>query len=137
VFGNRAYTPNAKVILQRIDPGAAKYDDPLLIQTKYGDSLTLTAHLPDGSASNSYYRWQSGRWIPLDAQAWRRDLAKRLPQGTSMKTDVWPDVDTMSVRVPFSQRGESGPGNAVADVEFALAKGRFTVKNVQLKSKGD
>ena len=137
VFGNRAYTPNAKVILQRIDRGAAKYDDPLLIQTKYGDILTLSAHFPDGSASNSYYRWQSGRWVPVDAQAWRRDLAKRLPKATSMKTDVWPDVDTMRARVPVSRSGESGPSGAVADVELALVKERFIVKKVELKSNGN
>jgi hypothetical protein len=137
VFGNRAYTPNAKVILQRTDPGAAKYDDPLLIQTQYGDILTLSARFPDGSESKSYYRYQSGRWIPVDAQAWRRDLAKHLPKGTSLKANVWPDIDTMSVRVPISQSGDSGPGSAVADVELALAKERFTVKKVEFKSKGD
>jgi hypothetical protein len=125
------------VILQRTDPGAAKYDDPLLIQTQYGDILTLSARFPDGSESKSYYRYQSGRWIPVDAQAWRRDLAKHLPKGTSLKANVWPDIDTMSVRVPISQSGDSGLGSAVADVELALAKERFTVKKVELKSKGD
>jgi hypothetical protein len=123
--------------LQRTDPGAAKYDDPLLIQTQYGDILTLSASFPDDSVSKSYYRWYSGRWVPIDAQAWRRDLAKRLPKGASAKVNVWPDVDTMSVRVPISQSGESGPGSAVAHVELALAKERFAVKKVEFKSKDD
>ena len=28
-----------------------EYDDPLLVQTKYGDILTLSARFPDGSVS--------------------------------------------------------------------------------------
>ena len=70
VFGNRAYTPNAKLMLQRIDPGAAVYDDPLLIQTKYGNVVTLSANFPDGSVTKSYYRWRSGRWIQVDTRGW-------------------------------------------------------------------
>lgn len=137
VFANRAYTPKAKVILQRIDPGEVEYDDPLVVGTRYGDIMTLPARFPDGSATRSHYLWRSGRWIPVDARAWRHDLSKRLPKGTSMKADVWPDIDTMSVRVPLVQRGESGPGSMVANVELALAKDRFTVRKVQLESKAD
>lgn len=129
VFVNRAYTKKAKLILQRIDPGAAEYDDPLLVQTKYGDILTLSAQFPDGSASKSYYRWQSGRWIPVDARAWLRELSEQLPKGALANGNVWPDADSMSVRVPVS-----GPGSAVAEVELAIVKERFVVKKVQLES---
>lgn len=132
VFANRAYTPKAKLILQRIDPGAAEYDDPLLVQTKYGDILTLSARFPDGSLSKSYYRWQSARWIPVDARGWLRELSKQLPKGVSANGNVWPDADTMSVRVPVT-----GPGRAVAEVELAIAKEKFVVKKVQLESNTD
>lgn len=135
VFANRAYTPNAKMILQRMDPGTAEYDDPLVVQTKYGDILTLSARFPDGNVTNSYYRWQSGRWIPIDARGWLRDLSKQLPKGVLAKGDAWPDADTMSVRVPLRQSGESGPSSAVADVELAVAKERFVLRRVQLESK--
>ena len=138
VFANRAYAPDAKVVLQRIDPGAAEYDDPLLVQTKYGDILTLSARFPDGSLTKSYYLWRSGRWIPIDTRGWLRDLSKRLPKGASIATaDVWPDADTMSVRVPFGQSGESGLGRAMAEVELGLANERFTVRKVNLGPKTD
>jgi hypothetical protein len=68
VFANRAYKPDAKVMLQRFDSGAAEYDDPLVVQTKYGDILTLAARLADGSVSKSYYRWHLGSWTPVDAR---------------------------------------------------------------------
>jgi hypothetical protein len=137
VFGNRAYTPNAKVILQRTDPGASKYDDPLLIQTKYGDILTLSAHFPDASVSKSYYRWHSGRWIPVDARGWLRDLSKQLPKGQSIKTGVWPDADSMSARVTLYTAGGSGASGSVAEVELGIANDRFTVKKVTLAQKAD
>ena len=133
VFANRAYTPKAKLILQRIDPGAAQYDDPLLVETKYGDILTLSARFPDGSESKSYYRWHSGRWIPVDARGWLRELSKQLPKGVTARGNVWPDADTMSVRVPVSESGAPGAGSAVANVELALVKERFTVRKVHLE----
>ena len=136
-FANRAYTPNAKMILQRIDPGAAQYDDPLVVETKYGDILTLSARFPDGRVSKSDYRWKSDRWIPVDARGWLRDLSKQLPKDVVAKGDAWPDADTMSVRVPLAPRGESGLGVAMAEVELALAQERFTVKKVNLGPKTD
>jgi hypothetical protein len=136
VFGNRAYTPNAKVILQRFDAGAAKYDDPLLVETKYGDILTLAASLPDGSVSKSYYRWRSGRWIAVEARGWLRDLAKQLPKGETIKAaEVWPDTDSMSAQATLYGAGASGAGNKVAAVELGVVNDRFTVKKVTLAQK--
>ena len=56
-----------------------------MVQTKYGDILTLSARLPDGSESKSYYRWQSGRWKPVEARGWLRELARQLPKGETIK----------------------------------------------------
>ena len=137
VFGNRAYTPNAKVMLQQFDPGAAEYEQPLLLQTKYGDILTLSARLPGGGASKHYYRWQSGRWLPVEARGWLRDLSKRLPKGETIKGDVWPDMDSMSAQATLTSAGGSGPGGKVANVELGIAKDRFTVKKVTLAQKAE
>lgn len=131
LFGNRAYTPNAKVMLQRIDPAGTEYDDPRLVQTKYGDILTMSAHLPDGSESRSYYRWQSAKWIPVESRAWLRELAKQLPKGEAVKTAVWPDIDTMSAQAKLYPAGASA-SNKTANVELAVTRDRFTVKKVTL-----
>ena len=137
VFANRAYTPNAKVILQRFDPGAANYEDPVLMQTKYGDILTLSALLPDGSASKSYYRFKSGRWIAVEARAWLQDLAKKLPKGDTINAEVWPDLESMSAQASLKSAAGSGAHDRVADVELAIVKDRFTVKKVTLAQKAD
>lgn len=138
LFGNRAYTPKAKVMLQRVDPAGTEYDDPLVIQTKYGDILTLSARLPDGNQSKSYYRWQSGRWKPVEARGWLRDLARQLPKGEVIKAQaVWPDVDSMSAQAKLYRTGGSAASDQVAKVELSVAKDRFTVKKVTLTQKTD
>ena len=135
VFANRAYTPNAKVILQRIDPGIVEYDDPQLVQTKYGDILTLSARFPDGSSSKSYYRWHAGRWIQVEARGWLRDLSRRLPRSESVKGEVWPDADSMSAQATLQGTGDSGAQDKVAEVELGLANDRFSVRKVTLVRK--
>jgi len=138
LFGNRAYTPNAKVMLQRIDPGATVYDDPRLVQTKYGDILTLAAHFPDGSVSKTYYRWQSGQWKPVEARGWLRDLARQLPKGEAIKASaVWPDIDSMSAQAKLYHAGGSNASDKTAKIELSVAKDRFTVKKVTLAQATD
>ena len=137
LFGNRAYTPNARLILQRIDPGAAEYDDPQLVQTKYGDILTLSARFPDGSVSKSYYRWKSGSWKPVESRGWLRDLSRQLPKGEAIKAEVWPDADSMSAQATLHRDGGSGAGDRLADIELGIANDRFTLKKVTLAQKAD
>lgn len=137
LFGNRAYTPNARVMLQRIDPGAVEYDDPRLVQTKYGDILTLSARLPGGSESKSYYRWKSGRWMPVEARSWLRELAKQLPKGETIKAEAWPDIDSMGAQAPLAGTAGAGTSGKVAEVELGIAKDRFTVIKVALAQKAD
>ena len=136
LFGNRAYTPNAKLMLQRIDPGATEYDDPRLVQTKYGDILTLSARQPDGSESKSYFRWQSGRWAPVESRAWLRELAKQLPKGEAVTAAVWPDIDTMSAQAKL-QRAGGAASDKSAKIELAVSNDRFTVKKVTLTQAAD
>lgn len=137
LFGNRAYTPNAKVMLQRIDPAGTEYDDPRLVQTKYGDILTLSARLPDGSESKNYYRWQSGKWVSVESRAWLRELARQLPKGEAINAaTVWPDADSMSAQAKLYPAGGAA-SDKTAKVELAVSKDRFTVKKVTLTQSTD
>ena len=137
VFGNRAYTPNAKLVLQRIDRAGAEYDQPLLVQTKYGAILTMAARFPDGSVSKSYYRWRSGRWMPVEARSWLRELARQLPKGRAITAEVWPDADTMSAQATLHEAAGAAASDRVAEVELGLANDRFTVRKVSLLQKAD
>ncbi|MBI2320138.1 MAG: hypothetical protein HYU75_24840 [Betaproteobacteria bacterium] len=130
LFGNRAYTPEAHLLVQRIDPGATRYDDPLLVETPYGTLMALEARSPGGSENNSYHLWQKGRWMPIDSKAWLRDLSKRLPKGLSAGEGVAPDIDRMRVQVPLYRSGENA--GIVAEVELGLAKNRFTLTKLTL-----
>ncbi|MEI7535910.1 MAG: hypothetical protein WCJ76_01795 [Comamonadaceae bacterium] len=132
VFSNRAYTPLAKLMLTRIDSGQAQYEDPLLVQTKFGNILTLRANLPDGSSSMSYYRWQKGRWMPLEARSWLADLSRQLPKGAKIKGTNWPDADSMSAQVALGNTSGDAANGKLAEVRLALVKDRFTIEKLTL-----
>ncbi len=137
VFGNRAYTPQATVILQRLDQGNAEYDDPVLIQTSAGNVLTLSAHLPDGSISNSYHRWQKDHWVSVDASSWLKDLSRQLKAGESIKANAWPDVDAMHAQATIHRAGDAQDSDRVAEVDLEIVKDHFRVRKVSLLSKAD
>jgi hypothetical protein len=137
VFSNRAYTPEARLLLSRIDSGATEYDDPVAVVNDHGRFMMLSARSPGAPAEKSYYLWRKDRWLALDARSWVRDLTKRLPKGATLKTaDVWPDIETMSAQATVYRQGDAGRGQ-VAKVELALSKERFTVKRVKFAPKAE
>jgi hypothetical protein len=140
LFGNRAYTPMAKLMVQRLDPANTEYDDPLVIKNEYGRILTVSARLPDGSRSKQYYLWQAGSWSPIDSQAWLKDLAKRLPAGSTASQVSLPDVDTMSAKAMFSRPAKAAccaAKKGVATVELGLRQGRFLLKKIAIANGHD
>jgi hypothetical protein len=132
VFANRAYTPEARLLLQRIDPGATEYEDPVTVVNEHGRFMMLSTRKPGEPVEKSYYVWRKDRWLPVDARSWVRELDKRLPKGSSVKlADVSPDIDTMSAQATVYRKGDAAVGQA-ATVELAFSKNRFTVKRVKL-----
>ena len=134
LFGNRAYTPAAQLLIQRIDPSNIEYDDPLVVKNDYGRILTVSARLPDGEKSGSYYLWKTGQWVPIEAQSWFKELAKKLPSGVLAKHGSLPDVDTMSAKVNLHRKGDAGccSSAGIANVELGLTKNRFTLKTFSI-----
>lgn len=139
LFGNRAYTPMAKLMLQRLDPAGTEYDDPLVIKNEYGRILTVSVRLPDGSRNKQYYLWQAGGWVPIDSQAWLNDLAKRLPAGSTADQVGLPEVDTMSAQATFFRptRAACCANKGVATIELGLRQGRFWLKKIVIASGHD
>jgi hypothetical protein len=134
VFANRAYTPKAQMMFQRIDAGDTQYDDPVLVQTRYGDILTLTSRRSGGESSKSFYLWRDGRWAPIESRSWLKDVARHLPKGSSMTGDLWPDLDSMSVQAKLHQGDDV---SRLVAVELAVTNSRFTVKNVNFPQNGE
>jgi hypothetical protein len=66
LFANRAYTPTARLTLERIDPAGTSYDDPQVYVTPYGYVMRLTVRPPQGAPQTSDYRWQNDRWQVID-----------------------------------------------------------------------
>lgn len=136
LFGNRAYTPTARLMVQRLDPGETEYDDPQVVVNEFGRLLTVTAHLPGGGVSSDYYVWQSGRWLPLDARHWLKDLPGQLPAGFRLGQVSLPDVDTMSATVTLFRDTEADCCQAgeLARVELGVRQQRFALKKLRLLS---
>lgn len=136
LYANRAYATDARILLQRTDPGDAEYDDPLVVSGTAGTYMMLKVRTAGGLEERYYYRWQGGRWQAVDAQRWLRQLARHLPPGTAPAGRVWPELDTMSARVPLVRREEGPccPGDGVAEVSLGLTPRAFTVKAVHIDS---
>lgn len=75
LYANRAYTPVARMLLQRVDPGQAQYDDPVVLETREGPVLVLGMRLPGAPRERSYYRWHGERWSPIPASRQLEALA--------------------------------------------------------------
>lgn len=136
IFGNRAYTPVARLLVQRIDSGASVYDDPVVVKNSLGRFMTLSAHLPDGASSSTHYQWQDGRWLPIDTKAWQRDLARQLPAGITARQGGVIDFDTdpMSAQARLYREGDADccPSAGVARMELGLASLRFGLKTLRI-----
>jgi hypothetical protein len=134
LFGNRAYTPKAKLLVQRIDSGSARYDDPIVIMSDYGRIMVVSANFSDGSVSNNYYLWQTDKWVLIDSQKWLQELSRRLPDGIAARKGGLLDVDTMSSQVSLYRNadGDCCPSAGVANVQLGLLKERLFLKSVSM-----
>lgn len=70
IFANRAYNPEARLVLQRIDPGATQYGEPLVIETREGTALMISAQPPGADEVRRHYLWQGSRWVPVRPGPW-------------------------------------------------------------------
>lgn len=133
LFANRAYTPQAKLLLQKIDVGAVTYDDPLTINTENGVVMELVKHL-NGVASSTYYYWQRDRWVPMESQGWQEQLPKHLPIGLVTRTKPAIDISTMSAQAMLYRTKDANccPSGGVANVSLKLFKGGLSVKSVKI-----
>ncbi|MBI2276145.1 MAG: hypothetical protein HYU74_02195 [Dechloromonas sp.] len=126
LFANRAYTPVAKMILGRVDPGDTEYADPLVRQTPYGRVLAIEAQRPGRPAERSYYLWRDDHWQAIDTVGWRRDLLRRLPPGVALRDEPLPDFDDMRVEAGLLRRRDRAAGSA--EIELGLVNARLSLK---------
>lgn len=137
IFANRAYTPDAKVLMVRIDDGAAKYDDPLVVASDDESIMSISVHNSAGGMAKYYYLWRTDHWVEINAKGWLRGLSAQMPKGVSVRHTAWPDLETMSAQVSLFRTGDADccPTGGVAKVDLELAKAEFAVKQVKVSSK--
>lgn len=134
LFGNRAYTPNAKLLVQRVDTGSTSYDDPRIVINDYGRILIISTHTPEGVSSHNYYLWKTGQWVSIDNKKWLQDLSARLPAGVIARDGALPDIDTMATQVKLfrDDDAECCPKAGVANVELGIDKEKFSLQSAEI-----
>lgn len=83
LFANRAYQPEARLLLQRLEPGPQDFDDPYLLHSANGVSMRLTMRSAGHKASKRYYVWQNERWLPVAPSSWQERYARRQAQAAA------------------------------------------------------
>lgn len=130
LFANRAYTPVAKMLLGRLDPGDVVYADPLVQATAHGQILTLAVQRAGSTLEQRYYRWHEDNWQAIDTAAWERQLAGRLPAGVFVRGGMRPDFENMRLQADLVRRHDGASGSA--DIELGMVKTQLGVKSVKL-----
>ena len=146
IFANRAYTPDATVLLTRLDEAGTSYIDPLIVNSDNDSVMSMTSRSAAGVVATEYFVWGTDHWSKMDAQNWQHDLQARLPKGTSARElSALPDLETMSAAVKLFNTKDLDccPSGGVAKVtlglntagldEFHLENRQFIVKNVAIQ----
>lgn len=133
IFANRAYTPDASVLLVRIDEAGTRYIDPLLVNSDDDSVMSMSSRNAAGTIAMQYFVWRADRWAAIDAQHWQKDLQAKLPTGTSSRNlSAWPNLENMSAEVTLfnAQDADCCPSGGVAKVAIGLASNQFFVKKL-------
>ena len=85
MFANRAYQPDARLLLQRLEPGYRDFDDPYLLHSANGVSMRLTMRSAGNKITKHYYVWQNERWLPLATGSWQDKAARRQIASTHIR----------------------------------------------------
>jgi hypothetical protein len=144
LFANRAYTPDATVLLVHLDEAGTIYSDPLVVNSGDDSLMNMGSHNAAGVAASRYYVWRGNHWLEMEAQHWQRDLQAALPKGTSSRLSALPDLETMSANVTLFKSSDPDccPSGGVAKVALDLKresiaseveKAQFTVKQVSIQ----
>lgn len=133
LFANRAYTKDATILIQRIDPPDTIYDDPLVVIIGDDRLMSVSSRTTDSNKITNYYIWDAGHWMPLKLNTWQRDLSSKVPKGTSIRQAVAPSLESMSADVDLFKPSDADccPTGGKAHVEFGFENENFVVKNVQ------
>ncbi len=139
LFANRAYTPDASVLLVHLDEAGTSYSDPMVVNSGDDSVMSMGSHNAAGVAAARYYVWRNNHWLEMEVQHWQHDLQAALPKGTTSRFSALPDLETMSADVTLFKSSDADccPSGGVAKVALGLAseveKAQFTVKQVSFQ----
>jgi hypothetical protein len=140
IFANRAYTPDATVLLVRLDEAGTTYSDPMVVNSGDDSVMSMALRGTTGALATQYFVWRANRWATVDAKLWQHDLQAdlqtKLPNGTSVRAiSAQPDLENMAAEVPLfnTQDPDCCPTGGVVKVAIGLENSQFVVKNLTIQ----
>jgi hypothetical protein len=140
LFANRAYTPDATVLLVHLDEAGTSYSDPMVVNSGDDSVMSMGSRSSTGAVTTQYFVWRANRWATVDAKLWQHDLQAdlqaKLPKGTSARTtSASPDLENMAAEVPLFNIHDADccPTGGVAKVAIGLENSQFIVKNLTIQ----
>src|SRR5687768_5895998 len=99
VFARATSERDVRLIFERVsgDLGMYAYREPVMAPSAVGTLLQLAIAF-DGTGNynaSEYFVREEQRWERIDAETWLKELAGRLPPGTSVWKGVWPYLNTL------------------------------------------
>ncbi len=122
VFANRAYRPEATLVLHRVDPAGTRYDLPVVTGNDADNLMGVTVRSPGSKvAERSYFYWKDAGWRAVAPEAWKVEALRLLPAGSRIDGTLVPTVENLSAKATIRRPGL--PGEA-ASVDFGFHAGR-------------
>ncbi len=126
-----------RALIAADDPGDI-FSEPKLLRR----AGRVLLHLPgyeDGTGNfnvERLYVWRDGARKSVDLDAWRKDLARKLPAGYEIWNGVFPDYVKMTAATPLWRAKTDGnccPTGGRADLVLAWQGDRLVLKSVKVK----
>ena len=90
-----------RLFLERVgEIGTLQYDPLQIVRNATGIILYLPIAM-DGTGhlnASEYFLWDAGKWQPIEAQGWLKNLSQQMPTGLEIWKGVWPACGRRKLR---------------------------------------
>jgi len=131
-------TGKAERWLQRMDPEGLgnHFGKPELLQLKGVLLLDLPASVPGTGSYNasSLYRRDGARWVEVDVDSWKKDLARQVPAGLEVWKGIWPDYRRMRATTGLWRKKDANccPTGGSAEIGLRLEGNRLVLASLKV-----
>jgi hypothetical protein len=130
--------PTLRLVTSVATIGAGNFRRPSIVVSPFGAIMELPliiAATCDCNSSSYYLRQARAQgWQEIDFNAWKEDLAKRLPAGLTNMNSPWPDLRTLKVDGWLWRNGDAhaDPTGGQWRGQLGIVDSTFVLKSLQV-----